>query len=90
MDSSHPLIRPPILQSISGLMKEVAFPEGDSLIHVVFYCLIASKMWPFKRGSLIILNNQTCIKRLPLKQTKKWSDKTGNLLKEVHFIRNFL
>ena len=38
-----------------------------------------------------LLYSQTCIKRSPVRRTKKmWSLKTGDLLKEVKFICNFL
>jgi len=34
--------------------------------------------------------SQTCFKRSPLGQRKKWPYKTGDLLKEVQFILNLL
>jgi len=34
--------------------------------------------------------SQTCIKRSTLGQRKRWSFKTGDLLKEVQFMQNFL
>jgi hypothetical protein len=33
---------------------------------------------------------QTCIKRSPLGKRKKWTFKTGDLLKEIQLICNFL
>jgi hypothetical protein len=77
-------------------------PKGDLLIQVWLYFFQLSKA---ENGSLNeekdsldkqFVNKDTvwsilnCIKRSPLGQRKKWSYKTGDLLKEVQFKWTFL